>query len=119
MLPYPWRNRRSLVHDVKSPLQSAREVNDAGTAVLPVGQVTTLLGGENLVGSDPSERDERVYELFHYGFVPDLPGGVVSCPSFITRLVGPGGNDRGTVVGGHLLVGGVDVRFVTMCFGDA
>ncbi len=58
MHPYPRLNQRSLVHDAKSPLQSAREVNDAGTAVLPVGQVTTLLGGENLAGSDPGARDE-------------------------------------------------------------
>lgn len=89
---YHLRNQRSLVHGVKSPLQSAREVNDAGTAVPPVERVTTLLGEENLDGSDlAEERNNRTYELFHYGFVPDPPGGVVSCPSLAAGLLSLGG----------------------------
>ena len=85
MHPYPRLNQRSLVHDAKSRLQSAREVNDAGTAGLPVGQVSTLLGGEHLAGSDFIARDNRVYELFHYGFLPDPPVTVVGCSGRVVR----------------------------------
>ena len=85
MLPYPRLNQRSLVHYVKSPLQSASEVNEAGTAVLSVGQGSTLLGGEHLAGSDLSAIDNRVYELFHYGFLPDPPVTVVGCSGRVVR----------------------------------
>ena len=44
--------------------------------------------------------------------------GAVRCPSLVAGLVGTRGNDRGAVVGGHLLVGGVEVGLVARCRGD-
>ena len=38
---------------------------------------------------------------------------------FVARLYDPGGEDGGSIIGGHLFVGALDIRLVTAGLGDA
>jgi hypothetical protein len=67
-------------------------------------------GSESGHAEDPEPR--------HYVFPPVRQGGAVSCARLVAGLVGPSRDDGDAIVGGHLLIGGVHVRLVTVRAGD-